>query len=350
MMEEKKHIVIIGGGPAGLESAENLFDLGYKVSIVEQTDSLGGKLNNWHKLFPDKRLSKEIVDHLKNKLNKNIQVYLNCSVSRTTRKDEKYIIELSNSAIIECESILLTVGFDLFDARIKEEYGYGIYDNVITSADLEYLFHENKPLLTKQGKVPEKVAFIHCVGSRDEKVGNIYCSSVCCVTGVKQAMEVKELLPKSEILMFYMDIRMYGRFYEDLYLEAQEKYHVQFIRGRLSETAENIDGSLILKADDTLAGCPIKVKADLVVLLVGYVPSKTCNSLGKMLHVNCEKDGFFAPCDTHTDRNSTGSPGIFIAGACTGPKNLEATLADARSASITIHKYLLHVPVMEHVN
>jgi heterodisulfide reductase subunit A2 len=350
MAEEKKHIVIIGGGPAGLESAENLFDLGYKVTIIEQSDSIGGKLNNWHRLFPDRRLSKEILDHLKNKLNKNIQIYYNSTVSKTTRKDEKFIVELNNTHNIECNSILLTVGFDLFDASIKEEYGYGIYDNVITSADLEYLFHANKPLLTKQGKTPEKVAFIHCVGSRDEKVGNIYCSSVCCVTGVKQAMEVKQLLPNSEILMFYMDIRMYGRFYEDLYLEAQEKYHVQFIRGRLSETAENMDGSLILKADDTLAGCPIKVNADLVVLLVGYVPSKSCNSLSKMLYISCEKDGFFAPCDTHTDRNFTGSPGIFIAGACTGPKNLEATLADARSASITIHKYLLHVPVLEPIN
>jgi heterodisulfide reductase subunit A len=346
MLEEKKHIVIIGAGPAGLESAENLSDLGYKVTIIEQTEIIGGKLNNWHRLFPDRRLSKEILDHLKNKLNKNIQIHYCCEVSKTIRKEEKFIVELDNSEKIECDSILLAVGFDLFDATIKEEYGYGIYDNVITSADLEYLFHSNKPLLTKQGKTPEKIAFVHCVGSRDEKVGNIYCSSVCCVTGVKQAMEVKQLLPHSEILMFYMDIRMYGRFYEDLYLEAQEKYHVQFIRGRLSETAENMDGSLTLKADDTLAGSPIKVKADLVVLLVGYVPSKCSASLSKMLRINTEKDGFFAPCDTHTDRNFTGSKGIFMAGACTGPKNLEATLADARSASITIHKYLLHVPVL----
>jgi len=150
--------------------------------------------------------------------------------------------------------------------------------------------------------------------------------------------------------MFYMDIRMYGRFYEDMYLEAQEKYHVQFIRGRLSEVAELQDGTLVLKADDTLAGSPIKVQADIVVLLVGFVPAKSSALISKMLNIDIAKDGFFAPCDTHTDRNSTGTPGIFMAGACTGPKNFEASMADARSAALKIHNYLVHKEVNNLVN
>jgi heterodisulfide reductase subunit A2 len=342
MKEPEKHIVIIGGGPAGIEAAEHLSELGYQISIIEKNTKIGGKLNDWHQLFPDHRPAREVLDHLLDKLPKSIKLYLNSEVTRTTAVNDKYLIEINGDQNIKCNSILITTGFDVFDARLKEEYGYGIYDNVITSADLEYWFKHRHDLTTKQGKSPRKIALINCVGSRDEKVGNLYCSSVCCVTGVKQAIELKQLVPDAEILMFYMDIRMYGRFYEDLYLEAQEKYHVQFIRGRLSELAELQDGSLVLKADDTLAGSPIKVQADIVVLLVGFVPALTSTFLSRMLNIDCAKDGFFAPCDTHTDRNSTGTSGIFMAGACTGPKNLENSMADARSAALKIHKYLVH--------
>lgn len=350
MKETLKHIIIIGGGPAGIEAAEHLSELGYQISIIEKSKKIGGKLNDWHQLFPDHRPASEVLEHLLEKLPKNVKVYFESEVTKTTKVDDIYIVEINGDQNFRCNSILITIGFDVFDARIKEEYGYGIYDNVITSADLEYLFNQKHELKTKQGKTPRKIALINCVGSRDEKVGNLYCSSVCCVTGVKQAIEAKQMVPDAEIQMFYMDIRMYGRFYEDLYLEAQEKYHVQFIRGRLSELAELQDGSLVLKADDTLAGCPIKVQADLVVLLVGFVPAVSSLYLSKMLNIECAKDGFFTPCDTHTDRNSTGTEGIFMAGACTGPKNLEASMSDARSATLKIHNYLVHQEVNNYVN
>ncbi|NJO70443.1 MAG: CoB--CoM heterodisulfide reductase iron-sulfur subunit A family protein, partial [Bacteroidetes bacterium] len=104
------------------------------------------------------------------------------------------------------------------------------------------------------GKTPQRIGIVHCVGSRDEKAGNTYCSKVCCVTGVKQAIELKEQLPSSEIFNFYMDLRMYDRYFEDLYKEAQVKHHVQFIRGRLSEAFENPDGTVMIKIEDTLWG------------------------------------------------------------------------------------------------
>jgi heterodisulfide reductase subunit A len=238
----------------------------------------------------------------------------------------------------------------LFDARKKEEYGYGIYDNVMTSAELECLFSDELPLLTKRGKTPRRIAFIHCVGSRDEKVGNEYCSSVCCVTGVKQAIEVRKHLPETEVFMFYMDLRMYGRFFEDLYLEAQEKYHIQFIRGRLSEAAENPDGSLVIKADDTLSGSPLKMNVDIMVLLVGMVAPSCTKQLCRLLKVETGSDGFFIPSDSHTESNEGSAEGIFMAGNCTGPKSLEFTIADARSAVLRVHKYLVQTPVAKMLN
>jgi heterodisulfide reductase subunit A len=350
MNTKNKHIVIIGGGPAGLEAADNLQTLGYDVTILEKESFIGGKAVKWHQLFPDRMPAREVLSSLTNKLSSNVRIITNANIDQITASNGKHEISFNKDQNIIADAILITVGYDVFDARFKEEYGYGIYDNVITSVELEQIFNEGKPIKTCQGKTPERIAFIHCVGSRDEKAGYEYCSSVCCVTGVKQAIEIKEQLPETDIMMFYMDLRMHGRFYEDLYLEAQQKHHIQFIRGRLSEAAENLDGSLLLKADDTLAGCPIKVKADLMVLLVGFTPSACNGSLAKMLNIKLGADRFFAPCDTHIDTNSAQSSGIFVAGTCTGPKSLEYTLADARSAALKVHKYLVYAPSAEVLN
>ena len=156
--------------------------------------------------------------------------------------------------MITANAVLLTTGFDIFDAGRKEEYGYGIYDNVITSVELEEAFKSGMPLQTVQGGTPSRIGFIHCVGSRDEKAGNMHCSKVCCVTAVKQAIEVKEMFPSAEVFLFYMDLRMFGRHFEELYKEAQQKYGIQFIRARLSEAFENPDGTLQIRIEDTLAG------------------------------------------------------------------------------------------------
>ncbi len=350
MKANQKRVIIIGGGPAGLVAASNLTLLGHEVTILEKEKELGGKIRRWHKLFPDGKPAHEVVNALNNRVNSDIRVVTEARINEVIREGGEYVFKVNNHSIYSADAVLITVGYDLFDARRKEEYGYGIYDNVITSADLEYLFADDQPLLTKQHKKPRRIAFIHCVGSRDEKVGHEYCSSVCCVTGIKQAIEVKKHLPDSEVFMFYMDLRMYGRFFEDLYLQAQEKYHVQFIRGRLSEAAENPDGSLTLKADDTLAGSPLKMNVDMMVLLIGMEAASCTKQIGKMLKAEAGPDGFFYPYDSHIESNAGSVEGIFMAGCCTGPKSLEFTIADARSAALKIHKYLVHTPVAKMLN
>ena len=106
------------------------------------------------------------------------------------------------------------------------------------------------------GSRPRRIAFLHCVGSRDEKVCQQHCSKVCCITGVKQAMEMKQLFPEADVFNFYMDIRMFGPGYEEMYREAQQKYNIHFLRGRISEASPTIDGRVQIKAEDTLTGRP----------------------------------------------------------------------------------------------
>ena len=222
-------------------------------------------------------------------------------------------------------------------AEKKEEYGYGIYDKVITNADLENYFNTGKD--RRITAAPKRIGFVHCVGSRDEKAGNRYCSKVCCATAVKQACEAKEAFPDAEVFCFYMDLRMFGRGYEDLYLRAQKEHGVRFIRGRVSEVAEDINSQLIVKAEDTLSGKPIKVTLDLLVLMAGMTNCQAGVKVANMLSLKKDDDGFFTCKDSILHLQQSDKKGIFYAGACTGPKTLPDTLHEARAAAIAIHNY-----------
>jgi heterodisulfide reductase subunit A len=147
-------------------------------------------------------------------------------------------------------------------------------------------------------------------------------------------------MPDVEIHCFYMDMRMYGRHFEELYKEAQEKYSVDFIRGRLSEASENADGSIVVKVEDTLLGKPLKMTVDLLVLLVGFVPSEGTKNIAKMLNVEMADDGFIKTADEHTMTNVTNIPGVFMSGTCSGPKTITNTITDARAAASEIASYL----------
>ncbi len=334
-----KRVIILGGGIAGLEAASDLAAFGLDVHLIEKEDKLGGHVGQWDRLFPSKRPAKEVTGHLTGRLTDNIKIHLLTEVMQSERTGESWNITLSNNESLQADAILLATGFDLFETRKKEEYGYGIYDNVITSADLEKKFAAGK-VINSQGKVPERVGFVHCVGSRDEKVGNLYCSRVCCVTAVKQATEVCEMIPGCEVFCFYMDLRMFGLDFEALYKEAQEKWGVHFIRGRLSEAFENPDGSVLVKVEDTLAGKPLKMKVDLLVLMSGMVTSAGTKKMAEMLKLRTDENRFIQPADRQLQANESGIPGVFLAGTCTSPKSIDETIADARAASLKIMEYL----------
>lgn len=332
-----KNIVIIGGGPSGLEAGAQLQKMGYNVILVEKLPYLGGHLAHWDRLFPSGESAKELLDKLISKIN-GVKYFLDTNVQSINLLDKSYNVKLSNGITVLADAVLFATGFDLFKAEKKEEYGYGIYDRVITNADLEDLF-KNKHLQI-EGELPKRVGFVHCVGSRDEKAGNRHCSKVCCATAVKQATEIKQALPNAEVYCFYMDLRMFGRGFEDMYLNAQKDYGVRFIRGRVSEVSENINRELIVKAEDTLSGKPIKVTLDLLVLMSGMQNCSEGVKVANMISVKTEADGFFETKDSIFSLQKSEKKGIFFAGACTGPKTLPESLSEARAAALEIHNYL----------
>lgn len=334
-------VIIIGGGAAGCEAAYRLAEAGIEVDLIEKECETGGNLNNWYQLFPDRKQAEELRQQLKQHLqHPSIHVYTNSEPVKITRTDAgKFTIELNHGALLKGDALLVATGFRTFDAHRKEEYGYGIYENVITSVELENLFI-NHSITTTTGAVPKRIGMIQCVGSRDEKICNYHCSKVCCITAVKQAIELREMLPEAEILCFYMDMRMFGPGYEELYREAQEKYRIKFVRGRLSEASENRDKQLYVKCEDTLVGKPLRMTLDLMVLMVGMEPSDGGRYLAKELGLNLAPNGFLQVKDPHYTPNRTNAEGVFVAGCSTAPMNLTDTLTDARSAAMDICNYL----------
>lgn len=333
-----KNIVVIGGGPSGLEASAKLHKMGYNVILVEKSPALGGHLAKWDRLFPQGIPAKDVLEGMISNIN-GVKYFLNANVQSINALGKSYNVILDNGITVLADAVLFATGFDLFKAEKKEEYGYGIYERVITNADLENWFRTKED--SRVANNPKRIGFVHCVGSRDEKAGNRYCSKVCCATAVKQACEIKQEFPDAEVFCFYMDLRMFGRGYEDLYLSAQKEYGVRFIRGRVSEVAENINKELVVKAEDTLSGKPIKVTLDLLVLMAGMQNCRAGAKVAGQIGVaGMETDGFFETKDTIYSLQQSNKPGVFFAGACTGPKTLPDSLHEARAAALAIHNYL----------
>ena len=321
-----------------MEAAKQLLTLGYNPVIVERSAQLGGHVAGWHKLFPDMSSAQDLVKGLKRDI-AEANVFLETRLNSLQRTKSVYTVELNNGVRLTSRAVLIASGFELFDATKKEEYGYGVYDHVITNADLEAWMNGRED--NRIPEQPKSIGFVHCVGSRDLKAGNSQCSKVCCTTAIKQAIEMKERFKEAEVYCFYMDLRLFGKKYEDFYINAQRDFGVHFIRGRVSEVGETIDGRLQVKAEDTLLGKPLKVQLDLLVLMSGMVCNPIAQQLANKIRLQIDSDGFLKSRDNIAAIGESNQPGIFYAGACTGTKTVPETLAEARAAALSIHTYLM---------
>ncbi len=336
MVNRQPVIAIIGAGIAGLEAARQLSALGYKPVLIEKAPVVGGHVAEWNRLFPDMSPSEDLTGPLRAQT-AGVRTLLNTEVASINRLKDEYNLILSDGSSLLCQAVLFATGFHLFDASKKEEYGYGIYDRVITNRDLEAWFNHKDD---RRIDHPKAVGFVHCVGSRDVKAGNAQCSKVCCITAIKEAIEIKEEFPDAEVYCFYMDLRLFGKKYEDFYIKAQRDYGIHFIRGRVSEVGEAVDGRVVVKAEDTLNGKPIKVTLDLLVLMAGIVCNPDAQHYAREIGVAVDDDGFLKSRNNVDAITESSRPGVFFAGSCTGAKTVPETLAEARSAALAIHQYL----------
>ncbi|OFY65576.1 MAG: pyridine nucleotide-disulfide oxidoreductase [Bacteroidetes bacterium RBG_13_43_22] len=333
-------VVIVGGGSAGMEAAGQLAKAGYSVTLIEKEPKTGGHINKWYHLFPDRRDSVEVIQYLEKQIDhENISLLAGKEVTGIEKSHGVFIVRTDDGDELSADAVVMATGFDLFRSERKEEYGYGIYDDVITSADLEVMFRKGE-VRRADGETPQKIGFVHCVGSRDEKVGNVYCSKLCCVTAVKQAMEIQKHIENAKVFCFYMDMRMGGAMYEELYRESQEKYGVNYIRGKVSEVSESISNRLVVKVEDTLAGRPLKMELDMLVLMAAMEMSEGGMEIARSSGISTGENRFFAPADHHFGSNRSNIAGVFCAGTCTAPMNITETISHARAAASDVIDYL----------
>ncbi len=255
----------------------------------------------------------------------------NCQAQAINHDMVEEIVELEVGAII------LAPGYDKFDPRIKGEYGYGRYKNVVTSVQFERILSPSGPFQghlcrLSDGKEPKKIAFIQCVGSRDIPLGNNYCSSVCCTYAIKEAIVAKEHAQNGlETAIFFMDMRTYGKGFEEYYERAKKEYGVRFIRCRVSEIVEVPESQNLRVRYEDEKGKIRSEEFDLVVLSVGLVPKEGVKELAAKLGIELNNYGF---CNTaELSPIETNKPGIFVCGAFTGPKDIPETVMQASGAA-----------------
>ncbi len=239
---------------------------------------------------------------------------------------------------LEVGAIVVATGYALFDAMRIMEYGYGKFPDVMTNLEMERMLSaggptEGKIVRPSTLKKPKHIAYVQCVGSRNERY-NPYCSRVCCMAALKQARQIREKYPDIEVSIFYIDMRAFGKGYEEFYELTSREYGVNFIRGRVAEIRHSFESDrLVIRAEDTLLAQPIESEADMIVLSCGLEPSADLEDVARTLGIQRSADGFLLeahpklrPVDTNTD-------GIFIAGVAQGPKDIPDAVAQAKGAA-----------------
>ncbi|MHA1570150.1 MAG: 4Fe-4S dicluster domain-containing protein [Alphaproteobacteria bacterium] len=230
-------------------------------------------------------------------------------------------------------TIVLATGFKAFDPARQPQYGYGRYDNVLTALQFERLCNASGPtggkIVKADGDTPKRVAFIHCIGSRDEAT-NKYCSRVCCMYSLKLAHLAKEKTG-GEVYNFYIDIRSAGKGYEEFYDRMGEE-GIRFIRGKVAEVLPE-NGRLRLLAENTLLGRPMTLDVDMVVLATGLEPQPDTVKLAQTFHISRSADGFLLEGHPKLRPVSTNTGGVFLAGCCQGPKDIPDSVAQASGAA-----------------
>ncbi len=336
-----KPVLIVGGGPAGLEAARGLADLGYNSIIVEKNEFLGGKPIEEHYsvLTPDQAdaetAMKEKIDAVTG--NDLVQIKTNTTVLATDGEAPNMMVTLKGKVdeeAVEIGSVIVATGFDHFDpGKETQMYGYYEYDDVITLVDAEKMFKEKNFVRPSNGEKPKQVCFIQCVGSRDRQIGNQWCSKVCCGIASQQSIELRELIPDCRVFVFYIDLRAYGFWEDDVYWKAQEKHNVNFIRGIVTEVTKRGD-TVVVKGEDTTLGRPMEIPMDLVVLSVGMEPSEGTKAMADLFKLPLEHHGWIATTGGCMNTVATERDGIFIAGAAGGPTDLEDSISMGGAAAM----------------
>ncbi len=340
--------LVVGGGIAGLQAALEIARQGFKTILVEKTDKLGGRLNkpSLTKLYPSGRDAEKLIDEKMAHLEEaGVEVMLDTEVARVDGFVGNFDVELADASgkkkgatkKIRAGAIVLATGADLYQP--EGEYGYGKFPNVITILELEQNFAAHDGRAVVDGKHPENVAFIQCVGSRCEG-GNPGCSRYCCPSAIKQALELRE--QGANVTVFYKDIRTISDGAEEMYRNARGK-GVLFVKVAEDERPEVVGtkAAEAVEAYDVLLNARVRASADLVVLSTGMVPREPDTTiLQSMFKIPRGDDKFLMERHPELGPVETTTDGVFIVGCLQAPKDIADSLSQASAAAAKVARLL----------
>ncbi len=333
-----KPILIVGGGPAGLAAAHSLASVGRKSILVEKEDRLGGApiLSGYAKLVPTGEWAKDAIGGMVDRVTGNdlVDVHTSSKVTSFDGGPGSFQVGIADAGPVEVESAILCTGFTHFDSMNKPEWGFGTFPDVVTTTQVEQMISSGQGVrCPSDGRKPERVAILLCVGSRDRQIGREWCSKICCTVSANMAMEIREELPDCHVYIYYMDIRTYGLYETKYYWRSQEEFKVKYIKARIAEVTS--DGKrLIVKGEDTLVKRPITIPFDMVVHAIGMDPNVDNAHIAAMFGVQLETHGYVAQGDTYGALNQSTRPGVFVAGSATGPETIDDSIAQGTAAAM----------------
>ena len=252
-----------------------------------------------------------------------------------TQEEEEYCIDV--------KTVIIATGFNLFDPLKIPRYGYGTYKNIITSMQMERQLAPTRPFNTilrpGDGKVPDRIAYVLCTGSRDMTVGNPICSQICCMYSIKQAQLLMGALPMADVTIYYINIRSFGKGFEEFYDQAKGM-GVNFVKGKIGKITENENGNLNLRYEDINENVVRESEHDLVVLSVGVLPNTDSKALFHDGDLKLDPFSFVDQADPLASPSKTSIDGVFVAGTATGPMDIPDSILSAGASSAEAISYL----------
>jgi heterodisulfide reductase subunit A len=341
---ERKTVLVIGGGTAGMTSALEMAERGVEVVLVEKEAEIGGRAATYCCKATDEcnRCGACLVLQQKEKVlqEPKVRVYTNARVKEISKNGDGYkatIVSGEKELPLSAQAVILATGFDPYDLGRRNEFSYGREQNVITGLELEQAIKEKGSITAAYGENIKKVGFIQCVGSRDLSIDNGYCSRVCCTYAAKLAKVIKNELPDTEVDIFYMDFQSFGRGFSCFKETLLEQDKVKLIRGIPSKIYGFPYDRLTVRYTDSYTGKQCEEKYDLIVLSIAITPKKGNEELVNQLNIGLDDYGFMAGVESSV---KTKQPGVFIAGVCQGPKDIPKTIGHAKAAAGEAYRYL----------
>ena len=334
-----KPVLIVGAGPSGLAAAHALARVGQRSILLEKAERLGGApiLSGYAKLVPSGEWARDAIGGMVRRVETDalVEVHARTTVTRFEGGPGEFTAGLSDGQTVQAGAAILTTGFTHFDSLNKPEWGFGTFPDVVTTTQVEQMISSGQGVrCPSDGRKPQRVAILLCVGSRDRQIGREWCSKICCTVSANLAMEIREELPDCHVYIYYMDIRTYGLYETKYYWRSQEEFKVKYIKARIAEVTS--DGEkLIVKGEDTLVKRPITIPFDMVVHAIGMDPNVDNKAIAAVFGVALEPHGYLARGSSYAATAETSRAGVFVAGAACGPETIDDSIAQGHAAAAT---------------